>query len=539
MCKDNLMTLDIKSRWKDYLKGKGISAEKKEELKSLLSKQTIEKIGSELKVAEMFCGPGGLAQGIKQFCEDVEITFTSVAAIDLDKNAVKIYKQNHGTKIAEDGSVTNLLEKFDINCSSVTYLTDAEEVVVLEDDISDFVDEYRIRRNAWKEVTDRKENARPTLKVKTAEAKYESPPKIKKDGLWGNIKPGEIDLLLAGPPCQGHSNLNNHTRRDDPKNELYLQVPAMAVALEIPIVIIENVEGAIRDVGGVVQKTKALLISNGYKVTGGVLSASKLGWPQTRKRYFLIARKEKLGDPIDINTLQTCFAIENGSQPLGIRDAIDYPAEKDTFTRGSIESEEGDNHMLTLPNFSPKEKLRAEYHTAKTPKKKLACINELEKIFIKEYEDSSSIRKKKMKNKKAIKKNFKELRSQLKNKELSEDEAKGNLPKRLHNETHWEKTSYPTVYGKLNWDKPAGTITSGYMCSGRGRFTHPEEARTLTPKEAAQIQGFPDDYNWKPDGEIPSATEIAQWIGDAVPMPLGYIAALSALGNNSELEQSK
>jgi len=533
------MTLDIKSRWKDYLKGKGIRAEKKEELKSLLSKQTIEKIGSELKVAEMFCGPGGLAQGIKQFCEDVEITFTSVAAIDLDKNAVKIYKQNHGTKIAEDGSVTNLLEKFDINCSSVTYLTDAEEVVVLEDDISDFVDEYRTRRNAWKEVADRKENARPTLKVKTAEAKYESPPKIKKDGLWGNIKSGEIDLLLAGPPCQGHSNLNNHTRRDDPKNELYLQVPAMAVALKIPIVIIENVEGAIRDVGGVIQKTKALLISNGYKVTGGVLSASKLGWPQTRKRYFLIARKEKLGDPIDITTLQTYFAIENGKQPLGVIDAIGDLAEKKTFTRKTFDSEKGDNHMLTLPNFSPKEKLRAEYHTAKTPKEKLACINELEKIFIKEYEDSSSIRKKKMQNKKAITKNFKELRSQLKNEELLEDEAKGNLPKRLHNETHWEKTSYPTVYGKLNWHKPAGTITSGYMCSGRGRFTHPDQARTLTPKEAARIQGFPDDYNWKPDGEIPSATEIAQWIGDAVPMPLGYIAALSALGNNSELEQSK
>ena len=77
------------------------------------------------------------------------------------------------------------------------------------------------------------------------------------------------------------------------------------------------------------------------------------------------------------------------------------------------------------------------------------------------------------------------------------------------------------------------------MCSGRGRFTHPEKARTLTPKEAARIQGFPDDYDWKPDGEIPSATEIAQWIGDAVPMPLGYIAALSALGNNSELAESK
>ena len=33
---------------------------------------------------------------------------------------------------------------------------------------------------------------------------------------------GQLDVLLGGPPCQGHSNLNNHSRRDDPRNQLYL-----------------------------------------------------------------------------------------------------------------------------------------------------------------------------------------------------------------------------------------------------------------------------------------------------------------------------
>ena len=112
-----------------------------------------------------------------------------------------------------------------------------------------------------------------------------------------------------------------------------------------------------------------------------------------------------------------------------------------------------------------------------------------------------------------------------------------NLPTRLHNATHWESTTYPTVYGRLNWDKPSGTITSGYMCSGRGRFTHPDKGRTLTPIEAARLQGFPDSYDWKPeDNRAPSATDIAQWIGDAVPMPLGYAAAYSALGNGLDFK---
>ena len=113
----------------------------------------------------------------------------------------------------------------------------------------------------------------------------------------GSSSKGAFDLLLAGPPCQGHSNLNN-TRRDDEKNELYLIVPAVAIAWNIPLVIIENVEGVIHDVSGVVQQTEGIFKANGYKVERGVLNAAKMGWPQTRKRYFLIARKK--GAPIAI-----------------------------------------------------------------------------------------------------------------------------------------------------------------------------------------------------------------------------------------------
>ncbi|TAL41782.1 MAG: DNA cytosine methyltransferase, partial [Salinibacterium sp.] len=49
------------------------------------------------------------------------------------------------------------------------------------------------------------------------------------------------DLLLAGPPCQGHSALNNHTRHDDDRNELYVAMADAAELLEPKVVIIENV----------------------------------------------------------------------------------------------------------------------------------------------------------------------------------------------------------------------------------------------------------------------------------------------------------
>ena len=70
---------------------------------------------------------------------------------------------------------------------------------------------------------------------------------------------GDADVLLAGPPWQGHSNLNNHSRRTDERNELYLTVPATAIALDIPLVIIENVPAVVHDRLGVVAATTELL----------------------------------------------------------------------------------------------------------------------------------------------------------------------------------------------------------------------------------------------------------------------------------------
>jgi DNA (cytosine-5)-methyltransferase 1 len=110
---------------------------------------------------------------------------------------------------------------------------------------------------------------------------------------------GKVDVVLAGPPCQGHSSLNNHTRGNDEKNRLYLKVPALAIALGARFVVIENVPNVIRDSESVVATTIALLRAAGYRTTQGVLSADRLGWPQTRKRYFVLAVKD--AEPLSID----------------------------------------------------------------------------------------------------------------------------------------------------------------------------------------------------------------------------------------------
>ncbi|MEI7560532.1 MAG: DNA cytosine methyltransferase, partial [Actinomycetes bacterium] len=94
--------------------------------------------------------------------------------------------------------------------------------------------------------------------------------------------------------------------------------------------------------------------------------------------------------------------------------------------------------------------------------------------------------------------------------------------------------TYGAVYGRMRWDQPAPTLTTGFMTPGRGRFTHPLERRTLLPREAARIQGFPDNYRFEHAQAKLGRSAIAKGIGDAVPSILGFAATLSALANRPD-----
>ena len=87
-----------------------------------------------------------------------------------------------------------------------------------------------------------------------------------------------------------------------------------------------------------------------------------------------------------------------------------------------------------------------------------------------------------------------------------------------------------TVYGKLDWENPSGTITTGFLSPGRGRYIHPTQPRALSPHEAARIQGFPDGY-FPLNTLVPEMkrSELAKWIGDAVPSILGFYVGIVAL----------
>ncbi len=104
-------------------------------------------------------------------------------------------------------------------------------------------------------------------------------------------------------------------------------------------------------------------------------------------------------------------------------------------------------------------------------------------------------------------------------------------PKSLMLECH-KRTSgsgYTPVYGRLEWDKPAPTITTQCYNYGSGRFGHPEENRPISLREAALLQGFPPEYEFEKLPLQTSIRDIAKMIGNAVPVGLGRAVGLALM----------
>ena len=88
--------------------------------------------------------------------------------------------------------------------------------------------------------------------------------------------------------------------------------------------------------------------------------------------------------------------------------------------------------------------------------------------------------------------------------------------------------SYPSVYGRMVWEKPSPTITTHCVGYGNGRFGHPEQDRAISLREAALLQTFPLTYEFfDKKNENISTVRIARQLGNAVPVKLGEVVAKS------------
>ncbi|SVC16218.1 uncharacterized protein METZ01_LOCUS269072, partial [marine metagenome] len=188
---------------------------------------------SPIRTVDLFSGCGGLSLGIHEACRRMKMGCQVELAWEWDKEAMEVFEEN------------------------------LNPVSTMNDDICDWL------------VGDLGDPVQPT------EMEFLS------------IHPHAVnpDLLIGGPPCQGHSDLNNHSRRKDPRNLLYLKMVRAAELLEPKVVIIENVSTVIHSMEGVVEKAVRKLEEIGYQVEHSRLKANDFGVPQKRVRHFLIASR--------------------------------------------------------------------------------------------------------------------------------------------------------------------------------------------------------------------------------------------------------
>ncbi len=378
-------------------------------------KPSVGRDNQPLRFLDLFSSVGGLSLGASEAIAALGMRGMPQLAADIDARALQVYRANFRPRQTISDSVRNLVD-------------------------------FRVSGT-------------------TTEAKFSYEPVIVDDRL-ASLQ-GAVDLILAGPPCQGHSSLNNYSRNDDPKNLLYLTVPAVAVALGARHVVIENVPNVVRDKNGVVQTTTKLLRDNGYNLTSGVLAADRLGWPQTRKRFFLVASQDT--NPVPLDTLSKALR----------RDALPVSWLLEDL---KMESTTSRDFMASVPELSELNRERIDW------------------LF---------------------------------------DNDEYNLPNAIRPDCHKDGTTYGSAYGRMYPDQPSPTITGGFLTPGRGRFIHPTQRRVLSPREAARVQGFPDWFEFMPKAvSSPARAELTQWIGNAVPAILGFVATLSALAGEFKLSEA-
>ncbi|MCG7985145.1 MAG: DNA cytosine methyltransferase [Candidatus Thiodiazotropha lotti] len=100
--------------------------------------------------------------------------------------------------------------------------------------------------------------------------------------------------------------------------------------------------------------------------------------------------------------------------------------------------------------------------------------------------------------------------------------SRKELPDEMKLNCHKLTMGYTDVYGRMSWNNPAPTITGGCINPSRGRFLHPSEDRAITLREAATLQGFPQDYQFSLAKGYHST---AQMIGNAFPPPFAFAIA--------------
>jgi DNA (cytosine-5)-methyltransferase 1 len=276
-----------------------------------------------------------------------------------------------------------------------------------------------------------------------------------------NLKAGDLDILIGGPPCQGFSSAGTRFW-DDPRNHLLKRYVRVLETLKPKWFLMENVEGLLTSNGGkYVYETVKAFIELGYSVRIEKVYAHEFGVPQRRKRVIIVG-----------NSLGIDFAF-----PKSMNAARGHMFKFSDFT---LENSIGD--LIT------KYELQDHQPCNLDP----ALLNKIS--LLKEGQTMRDLPE-----------------------EMQHPSYRARANRRVKDGTPSEKRGGPpSGLKRLVWNQPSLTITS----AATREFIHPVLNRFLTVRECARIQTFPDDFIF-----IGNAADKIKQIGNAIPPQLAQVFA--------------
>lgn len=286
---------------------------------------------------------------------------------------------------------------------------------------------------------------------------------------------GDIDVVVGGPPCQGFSEANRQRIIDDPRNELYKYFVKAVERIAPKFVVMENVKGMMKVADQVVEDYERLSINrNGtaytYKVAYCVLNSQNFCVAQSRERLIYIAVRNDVMDEHSITPEKIFEEISEstkGNRTYLLADALaDIKSLEASRVRNTNEIDSETTGKKIDVNAS-------ENHNNPY----LDLINHDRKIpylFNHKARYCSDV-------------NYEIYKRLNSGDDATNEKIKDIMPYAHRNHCFKDK------YFKLYADRPCRTITA-HMRMDCHSHIHPYQIRSLTPREAARVQSFPDDY---------------------------------------------
>lgn len=266
-------------------------------------------------------------------------------------------------------------------------------------------------------------------------------------------------LICGGPPCQGFSTANRQRLIDDPRNRLYLEYLKFLKHVRPHFFIMENVRGMIHKLDEVIDNFQEYL-GKDYDISHGLLNAKDYSIPQNRDRLFII------GNNLGIPTSDIFFSLYSSvQQKFTLHDAIaDLPELKPNPYKNNTKKENEDIGCFERSFEYNKTKYTTYINNGRTIRYLYNHKNR--------YNNERDI----------------EIFKRLPQGGNSLDESiRDIMPYASRNHIFADK------YYKLNYSEVSKTITS-HMKNDCNMYIHPTQPRGLSPREAARVQTFPDDY---------------------------------------------